>query len=188
MKIINIAQCVKSVYLPLYPHDAIKEVPMDCMSKTKKRSEMQTEDDLRSASRNWNADDWESYLRTLEVGLSESLSSKTEVNQKAITNNIFELSSSGCSKEVSMVVEQLLAHLSERQALVLRKIFWDGKSERKIAREMKTSRQAVYDLKKRALKNLRKVAQGVLATSPIVQADVLLIADEIEQANENPAA
>jgi hypothetical protein len=67
VKIINISQCVKSMYLPLYPHDAIKEVPMDCMSKTKKRPEMQAEDDLRSASRNWNADDWESYLRTLEV-------------------------------------------------------------------------------------------------------------------------
>lgn len=87
-----------------------------------------------------------------------------------------------------MVVEQLLAHLSERQALVLRKVFWDGKSERKIARELKISRQAVYDLKKRALRNLRKVAQGVLATSPIVQADVLLMAEKIEQADENPAA
>lgn len=161
---------------------------MDCMCKTKKRPEMQTEDDLRSASRNWNANEWEAYLRTLEVGLSESLSSKNEVNQRGITNNIFELSSSGCAEEVSMVVEQLLAHLSERQALVLRKIFWDGKSERKIARELKIGRPAVYDLKKRALKNLRKVAQGVLATFPIVQADVLLMAEKIEQADENPAA
>ncbi len=161
---------------------------MDCMSKNKKRPEMQTEDDLLSASRNWSPDEWESYLRTLEVGLSESLSSKTEVNQRGISNNIFELSSSGCSEELSMVVGKLLAHLSERQALVLRKIFWDGKSERKIARELKIGRQAVYDLKKRALKNLRKVAQGVLATSPIVQADVLLMAEKIEQADENPAA
>ena len=161
---------------------------MACMSKTKKRPEMQNEDDLRSASRNWSANEWESYLRTLEVGLSESLSSKTEVDQRAITNNIFEFSSSGCSEEVSLVVEQLLAHLSERQALVLKKIFWDGKSERKIARELKIGRQAVYDLKKRALKNLRKVARGVLATSPIVKADVLVIADEIEQTDENPAA
>lgn len=161
---------------------------MDSRSRVKKSPKLQDEEILRAESRTWNAQEWEAHLKTVEVGLSESLSSRAEVLSQSIANNIFELSSSGCSEELSDIVNLLLAHLSERQALVLRKIFWDGKSERKIAREMKISRQAVYDLKKRALKNLRRHAQGVLATSPIVQADVFGMADKIDDADENPAA
>lgn len=161
------------------------------MSNCKKRSEMlqhQNDETLRRVSKNWNAREWESYLQTLEIGLSESLASQAVVASKAISNNIFELSSTNSSEEISKIVSDLLSQLSERQALVLTKIFWDGKSERKIAREMKISRQAVYDLKKRALRNLRKDAKGVLANSPIVEAEVLLIVDRIEASDQTPAA
>lgn len=161
---------------------------MDSKSEFKKSPKLNDEEILRVESRTWSAQEWEAHLKTVEVGLSESLSSKAEVVTRGISTNIFELASAACSEELSKIVSELLAHLSERQALVLRKIFWDGKSERKIAAEMKISRQAVYDLKKRALKNLRMRAQGVLATSPIVQADVFLMADKIDDADENPAA
>lgn len=161
---------------------------MDSTSKSKKSPKLPDDEILRAESRKWSALEWEAHLKTVEVGLSESLSSKAEVLNQSTASNIFELSSSACSEELSEIVNLLLTHLSERQVLVLRKIFWDGMSERKIAHEMKVSRQAVYDLKKRALRNLRKHAQGVLATSPIVQANVFLMADKIDDADENPAA
>lgn len=165
---------------------------MESISKSKNRTpqiEISDEDKvLREKSKSWSAEDWESYLRTIEVGLKESLSSMGEVTRMGLTSNVFEYAETDCSDDVSELVENLLSLLSERQAFVLRRVFWDGKSERQIAKMMKISRQAVYDLKKRALKNLRKRSQGVLATFPIVEAQITLMEQEAEESGESPAA
>lgn len=191
MKIISILQRVKRVYLPVYRNDASKEVPMKSMSSFKKRPEMrerQDDETLREESKNWNAQQWESYLQTTEGGRSESLSTRSEVERLGITLNIFEFADSDCSEEISNLVRSLLDQLTNRQAFVLKMIFWHGKSERRIAKMMGSSRQAVYDLKKRALKNLRKSFHEVLATSRIGEAQNLDGEIETGADGENPAA
>ena len=191
MKIISISQCVNRVYLPLYPQDASKEVPMKSISNSKKRPEMREHQDdeaIREESKNWNAQQWESYLQTVERGRSESLSTRTEVERLGITLNIFDLADTDCSEEISTLVRSLLDKLSNRQAFVLKMIFWHGKSERQIAKMMGSSRQAVYDLKKRALKNLRISFHEVLATSRIGEAQDCDVEIETGADGENPAA
>lgn len=160
---------------------------MDSMPESKKSPDLQDEI-VRTDRRTWNEREWEACMKSVEISLSESLSLNREVVSQHSSVSMYELSSSVCSEELSKIVQQLLARLSERQVLVISKIFWDGKSERAIAREMKISRQAVYDLKRRALNNLRKHAQGVLASSPIVQADPSLTADKHSEADDNSAA
>jgi DNA-directed RNA polymerase specialized sigma subunit len=143
---------------------------------------------IREQSKSWSAEEWESYLATLDVGLKESLSSKTEVSSRGLTANVFEYAATDCPDDVLELVERLVAQLSKRQQFVLRNVFWDGKSERQIAKMLGIGRSAVYDLKKRALKNLRKHAQGVLAKFPIVEAQIRLMELETEASGENPAA
>lgn len=164
---------------------------MESHSSLNKRPEvckLQDEESLKSESKSWSADQWEAYLQSVEVGLAEAQPSRCEVERKAIAANIFDITNSSCSEELSTVVENLLSKLSERQAFVMRKIFWEGRSERQIARSLGVSRQAVYDLKKRALKNLRKHALGVLAISPIVEAQASEVPHMQLNTGETPAA
>lgn len=150
--------------------------------------ERQHDEALREESKNWNAHQWEAYLQTTEGGRSESLSTGSEVERLGIAINIFELADSDCSEEISNLVRSLHDQLTDRQAFVLKMVFWHGKSERRIAEMMGSSRQAVYDLKKRALKNLRKAFQEVLATYRIGEAQSLNGEIEDGANGDNPAA
>lgn len=53
------------------------------------------------------------------------------------------------------LIRYALSQLSERERLVIERVFWDGRGEREVARELGISQQMVSKIKKQALKKLR---------------------------------
>lgn len=141
-------------------------------SRVESQVATRADQEIRTESKSWTAEQWESYLATLEVGLKESQPRISEVQRQAWTSNIFDLSAAAPSEELTQKISELVSTLTERQKFIIGKIFWDGLSERQVAKMMGISRQGVFDLKKRALRRLKKNAHEVLANFPIVRARV----------------
>jgi RNA polymerase sigma factor (sigma-70 family) len=119
---------------------------------------------LRIHSRSWTAEQWEEHLSFLEIGLREDL----QFNP-AKANEPFIWKAEEASEEYQEAAADLLKILTQRQFAVIKLIFWQGKSERQVARIMQLSRSGVYDLKTRALKKLRKYSISLLANFPMVE-------------------
>ena len=122
------------------------------------------------STENWLEGDWESYLKTLEVGLKEIQISSVDLDREAIGANIFDLSSGSAPTATAEKVERLLSLLSEKQRYVLRATYWEGKSERKIASMMGVSRPAIQRIKRRAFHRLRSIGVDTVSIFQLVRA------------------
>lgn len=129
-----------------------------------------TEQEIREASRSWSTQEWEQYLRSLEVGLKESQPTLHEISHSALEANIFDVLGPSCSEETSQLIEKLVAELSEKKRFVIEKYFFEGRSNSEIAEMMGVSRQRVFTLKKKALRQLKYIAKQVVGSFPIVGA------------------
>ena len=125
---------------------------------------------LELESRNWRAEDWEGYLKSLEGGLKESQLPLRGGDDSNLTASAFEINSNSATDQQLIQVEQILIGLTEKQSHVIRAIYWSGLSERKIARLMGISRTAVRKIKSRALKKLKLGSPGTVPVFPIVRA------------------
>jgi len=125
---------------------------------------------LELESRSWLAEDWEDYLKSLEGGLKESQLPLRDGDESNLTTSVFEITSNSATDQQSSQVEQILVGLTEKQSHVIRAIYWQGLSERNIARLMGISRTAVRKIKSRALKKLKLGNPGTVPVFPIVGA------------------
>lgn len=137
------------------------------ISETGKPLDLST---LRELSRAWSAKDWEVYLTSLDGHQRELQASTNTVEELGLAANVYPTFLPGCSPELSKIVVPLLRALTRKQKFVIKKIFFEGRSERQVARMMMISRSGVVDLKKRALRKLKSKARAALSKFPIVRA------------------
>ncbi len=115
------------------------------------------EHELREVSKNWNEQTWEEYLKTIESKISGKFFSPEiyDLLCDGLTENIFWRSSEFSSDEVLEQIQSAMTHLPEKQAKVIELIFWHGKSQHQIAKSLRIHQSSVFNLKNRAIKNLK---------------------------------
>ncbi len=125
-------------------------------------------EELRLISKNWDIEMWSQYLKYLEPVQKEKLVSpgrlQREFNRK--NENIFSRACGGSSLHASQL-SQLLGILTERQRQVIEMIFWKNMSHRNIAASLGIYQSTVADIKKSALKKMKKFAKINPVTLPI---------------------
>lgn len=117
-----------------------------------------SDEDLKETSRNWGPETWEAYLKTLEAPIEGvQLTSHKEFRNRCnnMVTSIFEFSSSESSIELQAVIENSLKSLTKKQAFVIQRYFFDGRSEREIAAEIQKSQGTIQEIKKTALKRIK---------------------------------
>jgi DNA-directed RNA polymerase specialized sigma subunit len=133
-----------------------------------KESDERTEEILRlkQESKLWTAGEWEAHLESVEVGLKESQNYNP---WQLSSEKAFSWQASSCPEHIGAKIENLINALTPKQQIVIKKIYFEGLSERQVARILLISRQGVFDLKKRALRKLKKMAPKLLGNSPIAE-------------------
>ena len=125
-------------------------------------------EELRLISKNWDTEMWNQYLKYLEPVQKEKLVSpgrlQREFNRK--NENIFSQACGACSLHTSQLA-QLLKILTERQRQVIEMIYWKNMSHRNIAASLGIYQSTVADIKKGALKKMKKFAKMNPVTLPI---------------------
>jgi RNA polymerase sigma factor (sigma-70 family) len=124
---------------------------------TDERGRLLSDDDLRFQSKGWNTEIWEAYLKTIEVKNS-GMKYKPEIYDafcSELMASIFSVVTNEKNSILKNKIEDAIADLPEKQRDVLHLIFWEGKSQRKIAKSWGVQQSSVFDLKERALSNLR---------------------------------
>jgi RNA polymerase sigma factor (sigma-70 family) len=126
---------------------------------------------LKQMSGSWCPDTWEAYLCSIEKGIVEEQLNPGHYDKMAEASEDSWVSISGTSadEELKKQVEALMSDLSDQQKRVIQMTFWEGRSERSVARTLGISRSSVFVLKKRALKHLAKKITKVSATFPLVR-------------------
>lgn len=125
---------------------------------TDERGRMLSEVDLKIRSRKWTPDIWESYLQTLE-GKQSGRKYSSEIYDDycgELVESIFSVVTNESDALTRNTIEEAIQKLSHRQAEVLRLIFWEGKSQNRIAKDWGVQQSSVFNLKQRALERLRK--------------------------------
>ncbi len=119
------------------------------------------DEDLINVTKSWDRNQWESYLTSLEIRLSETLLSENEF-QRALdqqTESIFTLTCRPCTPEDSSSVWGAMRILTPRQREVIHLTYWRNCSEREISGMLGISRATVRTLHKRGLRKLMKHLQ-----------------------------
>lgn len=131
------------------------------------------EHDLREVSKNWDQTTWERYLNSLDGTLSDQQLKPYEYDHLAenAETTCWDLSQSSADDETKKFIENLLRHLTPQQQRIIQMNFWEGRSERYIANELRISRSTIYVLKKRILRKLARHLKGVSAISPLVKGE-----------------
>lgn len=141
---------------------------MDSEYQCEEDEAKQVEQELKEISKTWSPTQWEDYLRALDRYRVEGLGSAHEIESRALATNIFEYASRPCPENISKIVHAAISALTERQRVVIEKIFFEGLSERQVSRIMQISRSGVVDLKKRALRQLKIRLHKALSESPLI--------------------
>ncbi len=126
-----------------------------------------SEQEIKAASANWSAEQWESYLQSLEKGLVESQPEPVDIYRNALAANVFDIAPATSSDALIDLLSSLIARLSDKQKFVIEKYFFEGQSERQISRMLLVSRARVRAIKKRALRHLKFNAGKVVPSFPI---------------------
>ncbi len=129
---------------------------------------------LRRKSKKWSPQEWESYLKAIEVERSESLISPKKHEKLQKKDNLFLWSddvSEEKSDEFKVLAKKALNQLTFKQRTVIKMIFWDGLSEKEISKKLCLSTSSVRDRKAQGLQKVRAYFKGFIPTvSPYIGA------------------
>lgn len=131
--------------------------------------------ELREISKNWSAETWEQFLlETVECQASDYR--EDLIHPRSYDRRLEEMTESvwQCSTDRSETIGELVRrlcrdHLSPKQQYIVRMIFWDGFTERKIADVMNISRSTVVVQKRRALSKIKDLIEARYATSTMYE-------------------
>lgn len=139
---------------------------------------------LKTLTPGWSTETWDRYLTWFEGQGSESLISPWRYDKvcEESTESIFEFAQSNADDELRNRVAQFLAELTEQQRQVIEMIFWHGRSERYVARELGIKQVSVHGLKKRALNKISGLLKGAI-TSPFVRGEISPLFAETREVN-----
>lgn len=118
-----------------------------------------TTEELRKTSKTWDASTWESYLKTLEVKLSErTFEGHSQIDQYS-EEECLEIYRLGPNYEPKTYLElyYALGKLSPEQQMVINGLFYKGQKPKKLSKGMKLPLDSVEDIKRSALKKLRSL-------------------------------
>lgn len=136
------------------------------------KGQMLSDKKLKTISRQWDQETWEKYLNYFDGTLSEQQfhpNAYDEMSEK-MEKSCWELTQSDADRDSKSLVNSLFKELSTHQRKILKMIFWDGRSERFVARELKLSRSTVKVIKRRALKRLNALLRSeVSPISPLMR-------------------
>lgn len=118
--------------------------------------------ELREISKSWSAETWRAYLKWFESGKRERLVQPWIYNKigDEQTESVFIEFGHDTDPEQQRRCEQLLGHVNQLEAMILRQIFFQGSTEREIAAKFRIAKSSVHDLKNRALLRLKRGNSG----------------------------
>jgi RNA polymerase sigma factor (sigma-70 family) len=129
--------------------------------------------DLKELSKSWDQETWEKYLNSLDGTLSDQQLKPYEYDYLAENAELtcWDLSQSSADDQAKDFVADLLKLLTPQQQRIIQMNFWEGRSERYIAEELRVSRNTVKTLKKRVLRKLARHLKVVSPISPLVKGE-----------------
>ena len=127
--------------------------------------------ELKLISKDWTQEIWEKYLDSIDVTLSDRQIGiqKYDVLAESMPHTCFEFSQTDADDETKDKIAKVLLKLSPQQQKIIKMIFWEGRSERFIANELRVSRYTIKTLKKRSLRKLAELLKQVSPISPLVR-------------------
>jgi len=130
-------------------------------------------DQLKEISKSWNEVTWESYLKWYEGSFREVLVKPEhyEILGERVSQSLFELYGHNNCPKLQSYCDQILKLISSEQETILRKIFFEGKTERQIAFELDCSKTSVSRNKFKALSRLRVNKTAALWTTQHLMRD-----------------
>lgn len=136
------------------------------------KGQMLPDKKLKDISRRWDQETWEKYLNYLDGTISEQQIHPNDYEKMSekMEKSCWDLTQSDADRDSKSLVNTLFKELSTHQRKILKMIFWEGRSERFIARELNISRGTVNTIRKRALKRLNALLRPeVSAISPLMR-------------------
>lgn len=124
------------------------------------------EDELFAVSRSWGQKTWERYLDHFEKPRAEAVLLPRIYDRRAseMEYSIFEDGINHADEELTEVMSETLNLLNPKYKLILQLFFWEGKSERDIAKQLKIRQQSLHTLKKRALKEFKRLMEEAVVS------------------------
>ncbi len=124
------------------------------------------EEHLKTLTPHWDQATWGQYLKWYEEidgTRAESIVPPKLYDQicEAQEESIFIYAQSNADDQLKNRIRQHIELLTPQQQKIIDFIFWQGRSERYIANRLGISCVAVHQIKKRALKSLESIIQGV---------------------------
>jgi len=116
-----------------------------------------SEAEIRSLAENWGDKTWEEFLRsTVEKPQNDTLipGFDYEIIEADARDTYQDMIATNSRPDLIGLVENLLSQLTNREQRVVQAIFWAGRSQHEIARELRLSRSAVRNCQNRALKKM----------------------------------
>jgi RNA polymerase sigma factor (sigma-70 family) len=128
-------------------------------------------EELKAISKDWDQLIWEKYLDSIDVTLSDRQIGlqKYDALAESMPHTCFEFSQTDADDETKDKIAQVLEQLTPQQQKIIKMIFWEGRTERGIAKELRISRTTVQTLKKRSLRKLSDLLKQVSSISPLVR-------------------
>ncbi len=129
-----------------------------------------TEEVLKEISQNWDQETWEVYLQAQEYYLREKLIEPQRYDELADRQEetIFQRFCLSSDSETQELVEFLLTNLSPKQRFVIEQVFFEGRTEREIARELGISQPRVHLYKTKALDQIKRLMREGVITQPYI--------------------
>ncbi len=124
------------------------------------------EEEIKEAAKEWPPEIWEAYLEWYESPRSESLVHPKLYDKLTgeLEESIFENAQTSCEGPVQEQINLALKNLNPRHQYIIKRVFWEGISERKIAYELRINQASVNRTKKRALRKLSQELKKVIAS------------------------
>ncbi len=140
---------------------------------------------LRHLTPTWSKATWEKYLAWWETQRPESLVSPwfyKKICEEQV-ESIFASAQSNADDELKDQVNGYLIGLSEPQKKVIEMIFWEGRSERYVAKHLGINQKSAHRLKIRALNKIRQLIEGGLS-SRIMRGEIISLSLETGATND----
>lgn len=116
--------------------------------------------ELTESSKRWSFEEWDSYLSSIDVSQREDTISMGHlidvVSEESLENNQ-EKEKTYESKNIARVLKSVIRKLYPKEALVLRKIYWEDKKMSEVAKELNQNRSTISRTHQRAMRRVRKI-------------------------------
>ena len=120
--------------------------------------------ELKHDSKIWSLDTWNKYLKSLEKRHREESLHKAQFTESVLDEDysdmVFSFSNGNKFTHLASSLNALMRELSPRECKVLKMIYWEQLSQRKVAQNLKISRRHLRIILHRGLKKLEKLKKN----------------------------